>query len=248
MTNLLAAIGDIHAPIHDRRMWNLTLRMVADLRPRKVWVSGDVGNWGSLSRHARKRGEVRKYKQDRDGVRAALRELFDAAGTAELIVQQGNHDLWVDNYLASNAPEMEELDDFDFPSALGLRKRDIWVPYNTGRHIGQVYYTHDIGHCGRTALRANLVGAGQCIVTGHTHTAGVLYGSTVKGAAHFAMETGWVGDRAEFAKFPYMSEVKQKDWQYGLGLIEYDKAWDAAWATFVPFVDGKARYGGKEWR
>lgn len=248
MTNRLLAVGDIHAPLHDRRAWNLILQMIADLKPQKVWLAGDIGNWGSLARHARARHEVRSFQSDKLGVRSVMRELYSALPSGQVIAQQGNHDLWVDNYLAANAAELEEDGAFDFRSLLQLRKIDHWVPYRSGIHIGKVYYTHDIGHSGRGALRQNLAGAGQCIVTGHTHSAGVLYGSTVKRSPHFALEVGWVGSHKEFDKFPYMSEVKRKDWQHGVGVVEYDKTWQQAWATFVPFVGGKARYGGKEYR
>lgn len=245
MSNRLIAIGDLHAGAHDRRAWELILRVIQHMKPQKVLQIGDFGDWESLSMHARKAGVRRSYRADKAAVRTCFRELCDASGSAEITVVEGNHDERLSRYLAENASEMEDDDAFDPRSVFGLRNRDVWVPYRTGIHIGQVYYTHDVGHSGKNARQQNLDAVQQCVVTGHTHRGGISYGGNVMGSHYFALELGWVGDMKKFADKPYMHVAKMKDWQLGLGVVDYDTNWNLAWGQMCPIVKGRVSVDGR---
>lgn len=207
---------------------------------------GDFGNWESLSRHPRMRGVKRSYPRDKEAVRARVKDLQKAQGPkGRLIFVKGNHDAWLDRYIAEHAPELEDDDDFDSRSVFGLQPRDEVVEYREGIHIGKVYYTHEIGHTGPGSTRQNLVAAGQCIVTGHSHLAGVEYGGTVLGEHNFSMQLGWMGDPNKFKKKPYMPVAKMRNWQRGLGVVDYDEKWNLGFAHFCPYVKGRLVVNGK---
>jgi hypothetical protein len=226
------------------------MRAIQDQAPAHVIQIGDLGDWSSLStHHTRGRGERRNFAADRRSVRASVADLQSVTPkSGVLTLLGGNHDAWLDAYLVERAPEMEDAEEFDVRTLLGLRPRDRYFPYRAGFHLGKVYYTHDIGHCGAAATRQNLVAAGHCIVTGHTHRAGIEYGGTILGDRHFSMSVGWMGDPAAFAKQPYMPIAKMKDWQRGLGVVTYDSKWRCGFASFSPWVNGRLVVNGSEYR
>lgn len=249
MSNQAFILGDVHAPDHDRRLWEIVMRAIEDQKPKVVLQIGDLGDWDSLStHHARRRGTRRSYKSDKKSVRSVVSDLQASTGNGRLIFLEGNHDARVHDYLVDRAPEMEDDEDFDPRAILGLREEDAWYPYRDGVHIGKVYYTHDIGHTGVSSTRQNLVAAGHCIVTGHSHRAGVEFGGTVLGEHIFSMSVGYMGDPKKFAAKPYMPIAKMKDWQRGLGIVEYDSKWNLGFAHFAPYVRGRLVVNGKEYK
>lgn len=242
----LFAIPDIHAPLHDRRAWNLTLKVVSDAKPDVVLQLGDLANMESVSRHPPMRGIRRSVKEDRKAAQETRAELRQAAGKARIVWISGNHDHWLERYLAER-PELE--DEFGTPQQFwDIRSSEEWVPYRDGIHIGKVYYTHDVGHAGKQATRQNLQAAGHCIVTGHTHAGGLDYGGTILGQRIFSMSCGWLGDPMKFAMQPYMPIAKMKDWQQGFGVVNYDDSFDLAWATFCPIIKRRVSVNGRLWR
>jgi predicted phosphodiesterase len=249
MSNRVLILGDLHAGVHDRRLWDITLDVIETTKPKVVLQIGDFGDWESLSSHARKWGTRRSYSADKKAVRAKVADLQLATDYgARLIILQGNHDERLERYLAERAPEMEDDEDFDSRSVFQLRAEDEWVPYRSGIHIGKVYYAHDIGHAGVSATRQNLLSAGQCIVTGHSHRAGIEYGGSILGEHIFSMSVGYMGDRNEFAKKPYLPIAKMRDWQNGLATVDYDKKWNLGFASFAPYVKSRLVLDEKEYR
>lgn len=249
MSNRLIALGDLHTPIHNRKAWNIALNVIDDQKPAYVVQIGDFGDWDSLSSHPRKHGVKRSYAGDKRAIRTQMRELQDAAGPhCQIVICEGNHDYRIHNYLSSRASEMEDDADFDQRHIFGLREGDIWVPYMTGWSLGKVYYTHDIGFSGKNAAAQNLAAAQHCIVTGHNHHAGMAYGGSVLGNHHFSMSLGWLGDRAQYAKKPFMPVAKMKDWQLAIGVVDYDTKWNLAFGHVAPIVNNRLILDGKEYR
>lgn len=248
MSNRVIVIPDVHVPLHDRKAWATTLKVISDTKPKRVVSIGDFGDFESVSLHARKSGTRRDFRTEKAAVRKAVRELQQAAGSAELDFLQGNHEERLERYLVERAPEMEGDEDLSPRSVLGLRDRDNWTPYRSGIHIGKVYYTHDVGHAGKNSTQQTLDSVGQCVVTGHTHRAGLLYGGDVLGEHSFSMTVGWLGDKKMFALKPYMPVAKMKDWQLAFGIVDYDADWNLGFAQLCAFVKGRVSVDGRSFK
>lgn len=243
----LIALGDIHGELRDRRAFALVCKVIADIKPDVLLQVGDLANMDSVSRHPAARGAKRSLHADREDAREIRADLRQAAGRkARIVWIEGNHDAWLDKYLA----ERPELDaEFGTPQQFwDLKEGEEWVPYRDGIHIGKVYYTHDIGYSGAQATKQNLAAAGHCIVSGHTHHAAIEYGGTIMDQRVFSMSCGWLGDRNKFAMRPYMPIAKMKNWQLGLGVVNYSDDWSLAWATFCPIIKNKVSVNGATWK
>jgi predicted phosphodiesterase len=238
-TGTVLCIPDVHIPHHDRRAWNIALEVINFVRPDHVVQLGDFADMASFSRHPKGFGERRDPAKDLEIVRKCWAQLEDAAGDSQVHITLGNHDSWVLKYTAQNAPELEFL----LPGFHGLYDMSSSVhvvPYQKMLRIGHVAFVHDVGHAGKYATQATLDAVGHCVVHGHTHRGIVTYSGSTEGERWFGMSCGWLGDTKHIS---YMAPAKTREWQTGIGLIEYQNG--LAFAQFCPIVKGQCLVQGK---
>lgn len=238
----VVVLGDCHFPYVDRRAWDLALKVVQALKPATTIQIGDFWDSESVSSHGRTFGVKADLAHELEAVRAGWAELEQAAGGLAVVMTLGNHDIWLQRYVAKNASAVEGLIP-DHKSLYGMSKRCVVVPYQESYVIGKVHYVHDAGHAGKTAAQQTLDTVGHCVVFGHTHRLSVVYDGTSDGERRFAANVGWLG-RTDSIK--YMSPAKTRSWQHGLVVVEYVDG--MAHAQAVPFVNGKAHYSGKTYK
>lgn len=241
-------LGDVHRPFHDEYAWELALKIVEAEKPEIVAQVGDLGDFHAVSRHPKKFGREQVFARELEGVQAGTREFISASSHRKLrlrIILQGNHEESFERYVAWNAPQIEGLVP-DGPSLIGfpLSERNVWVPYRDSIDIGKVTLVHDIGHSGRNAVMQNLTAAGRNIVGGHTHGAGIEWGGTTHGDAHFSMIVGWLGDKS---KITYLHPNQMRHWRQGLGQLLIDERTGFVWPTFIPFVGYSAVVNGSRY-
>lgn len=232
-------VPDVHVPFHDRRAWALALGVIEHVEPDQVVVLGDFADFLALSMHAAEFGVKKNLKKELKGVRAAWSELVSAAGDAEITFLVGNHETRLLRYVAEKAPVLEELVP-SFQALFGMKDDVEVVPYWRPKKIGKVRFVHDLGFSGRRATQQALDATGHCVAHGHDHRATLVFGGNVEEKRIFAMGCGWLGDRALIS---YMPPARTKDWQQGLGLIDFDG--DLAFPTFLPFVRGRCVVDGE---
>lgn len=235
-------LGDLHFPAHDKRAWNLALNIIADLQPDAVGQIGDLNDFQAVSSHPRDFGTRFDLERDLRVGQDNWQLLEAAAGDALMFVTLGNHDRWLWRYVAKNAPAVEGLIP-DFKALMGMSEDVIVRDYQQPFNIGPVQYVHDLGHCGKMAAEQTLEAAGQCVVFGHSHHAKITYSGDTNGNRRFAMNVGWLGD---VSKITYMPAAKTRTWQQGIGIVDYDGG--VAYASFVPFVKGRALVNNKLYR
>jgi metallophosphoesterase superfamily enzyme len=235
-------VPDVHVPFHDRRAWDLALRVIDGVKPDCVVSLGDLGDFYATNAHGKSYGREQRFAQELAAVQAAVRELVSASGRARRIWLQGNHEENLERYVAKNAPQLEDLVPHG-PDLLKIPPKDTWIPYRSSVQIGKTTYVHGLS-AGQGAALKNLACAGENVVTGHTHRAGLAWGGTTNGDRHFSMECGWLGDREQIT---YMQQIQMRNWAQGLGLVQMDNKTGHCWPSFIPFVKRHAIVLGKQY-
>jgi len=225
-------VPDVHVPFHDKRAWNLILKVQRILKPALTVQLGDFGDLYNASRHSRRPGgPLITLKEERTACRHEWRRLEDTSN--ELWFLGGNHDIRVSSNLLNKAPEMADCfgdirEFYNFDTAVTS------FPYQQLVHIGKVALVHDVGKSGANATRDGLNSAQHCLINGHTHRLEMLYGGNIMGERHFSMSCGYVGDINSPA-FDYANATVKRHWQLGMGWLRFIDG--LCYATPIPMVN-----------
>lgn len=227
----ILVLPDTHAPYHSQRAVALALKCTREYKPDTIIALGDWLDCYSVSdypKHPDRRGRL-QYEVEAG---AKLLKPFRAE-CDEFYFTEGNHENRLERYLSTRAPELYGL--ISMRELLDLNAAQ-YTKYQESKKIGKVYFTHDVGFCGAGAAAKSLAAFGGNLVFGHSHKPELVYDRNLRGESHFCMNAGWLGDPA---MIDYAHKRKARGWQHGLGLVEQTASGES-WATFVPFVKGKA--------
>lgn len=238
----VVVIPDVHVPLHDKRAWALALKIVQDLKPDVVLSLGDFADFEALSAHGKEFGRKPSFKHEIKAVNSEWRALEQAAGRAKIVLCVGNHSTRLLRYVANNAAVLEAVIP-DFQTLFGMRSDAIVVPYQQEYRIGKVVYLHDVGYSGKMATHQTLEAVGSCVVHGHVHRASIVYSGDTDGQRRFGLCPGWLGDVSQIS---YMAPSKTREWQHGIGVIDYRKGF--AFAHIIPIVKGVAYFDGRMYK
>ena len=235
----ILVVPDSHVPFHDRKNWNLLLKVAKELQPDQVVIIGDFFDFLSVSHFPKPPGRFNLLKEEVKAGNHELDRLQDIVGDGVTYLE-GNHEWRLERYLVQKAPELFGILSCKELFRIEERGWD-WIPYHQHLLVGKVLFAHDLGHSGKYAGFQTLAAAGQCVVFGHTHRGGVESDGTVDGDHRFSMNVGWLGDAS---KIEYTHRAKTRGWQLGFGWINMDAKGLAA-AQFCPIVSGKVCVDGQ---
>lgn len=206
-------VPDCHVPYHDKRAFNLMLKVATELPPDIIISIGDFADFFSISRHSKDPRRRFRFKEELEEVSRELSRVDDL-GAKEKYYIAGNHEDRMDRYINEVAPEFSRM--FDIPEVLRLEQRGWkYVPYKDDVKVGKLNATHDVGTFGMNATRTALAAYHGNVVTGHTHRLMYHIEGNMKGEPHVSASFGWLGDRKEI---DYMHRVKAaRDWALGFG-------------------------------
>lgn len=233
-------IPDTHVPYHDPRSWKLALQVIKQIRPHKVVIIGDFADFYAVSDHDRDPMRKDSLEWEVECVNAELDRLEELMDR-DVVFIEGNHEDRLRRYLWKKAPQLFGVTDVKRLFRLDQRG---WIhrPYRHGWKYGNVTYKHDVaGRSGKHAAAQSLADFGGNVVIGHTHRGGVVYLGEAKGANHFCLNVGWLGD---VKLMDYMDPDKAlRDWQLGFGTVIHDGP-SRAFGSFHPIVKGRCEVDG----
>lgn len=103
--SLIAVLSDIHIPHQDQAAVNLVIECCERLGVTHVILNGDIADCGPASRHeGKKKRAVLDEGCLKESVAAGM-EIFDWSRTRPCWFLLGNHERWVENYIAES-PEL----------------------------------------------------------------------------------------------------------------------------------------------
>ena len=238
-------LPDTHVPYHDKRAWDLALKVGQAIKAKHVIHLGDLADCYAISAHSKNpaRTSERRMKFEVEAVQAAVREM-NSVGAANRIFTEGNHEDRLPRYLADKAPDLYDLESLQ-PRALFGFAGWTYKKYREDHRLGKLYIVHDIGYAGRYAAQRVLDTYQHNVVSGHTHRLSYIVEGNAAGESHVSATFGWLGD-ARAAD--YMHRVKaMRDWQLGFGVGWLDTKTTHVYLQPVPIVKYKCVVGGKEY-
>lgn len=234
---------DTHLPFHDHAAVELALAVLEGERPYQFVHLGDLADFASISRHpARKGGRTVAVSTEIAAVAGFVSDVCQASPKSKRAWIMGNHDARLELYIEANASAISDLIP-DVSNLYGIPSGDVYVPEGASLTLGHVRFCHGLA----SDFQRNLQVSGSCIVTGHTHKGGVVYGGTDTGERYFAMECGNLVDHTAHA-FRYASAPQKARWQHGLGVLTEDTKSGLVWANFAPFVNDTCHINGTTYR
>ena len=234
-------VPDTHVPFHDKRAWELMMKVGKDLKPSVVVVVGDFLDCYSVSSHSKDPSRVLRMPEEIAEGKAKLRDLVGLKPSRKIYIA-GNHEDRLRRYLQDKAPELFGV--VDIPGLLELPK-DKWeyIPYQSAVKIGKVHFTHDVGNSGRYSTQKALDIFQGSVVVGHSHRLSYVVEGNAKGEMKVGAQFGWLGDSS---KIDYLHQVKVKtNWALGFGIGYVEDKTGTVYLTPVPIVQYKCVVAGK---
>lgn len=214
-------LADVHVPEHDARFWAAVVAWLGENHVDTIVLLGDFMDQESVNHHGGNPNQP-KWKQDTDYAKGKIKELAQARPDARIVYVKGNHEGWIDKYVAEVAPALYGV--VSLPDALGLAEMGIdWVteerqPYK----IGNLWLIHGHQLRGGGMNRARKLALdfgvpGVTVVMGHDHrpqhhelpningnTVGIVLacGRTLKPKWQKNEANGWVHGMGVFDVFP----------------------------------------------
>ena len=232
-------IPDTHRPYHDPRATDLVLKVGRLIKPKRIVILGDFGDFYCTSRHPKDPNRNRLLEKEIASINEGLGEL-DSLGAEDKRYVFGNHENNVERYLTERAPELFNM--VKVEKLLELKDRG-WkaTPYKEFTKVGKVYVTHETGSSGQNAHLQAASKFGTNVVIGHTHRCAVTYKTTVTGRQYVAAMFGHLLDK-KMAE--YMHKVATNDWMLGFGL-GYEESNGVMHLKPCPIIDYKVEVNGR---
>jgi predicted phosphodiesterase len=236
-------MSDIHVPFHDERAIEVAFALIEDVQPDVVFIAGDLVDFYSVSKY--EKDPVRKLhlSSELEACRLFLEALRKAAGEAEIVYVQGNHEMRLEAFIQDKAPELTGLEELRFESL--LRLEEYGIQYIRGKRNTKTAYVEFggilIGHfdaigqqAGDTAKRL-LNKYRQPVVQGHCHRLAMIPYTHPDGTVYWGCESGCLADLdPEYVEVP--------NWQHGMVVITREVDTDRSHIQLVPITDYKALY------
>lgn len=205
---------DVHVPYHDKKAFDLFLKVGKLLKPDHCILLGDFADFYAVSSHDKDPNRALKLDFEIEETKKALAQIKALKAKNNVFIA-GNHSDRLERYLKKTAPELYNL--LSLEKVFDLKKNGWeYVPYKHSYKLGKINFTHDVGVAGRFAHYKALDAFQHSVVIGHTHRLGYAVEGNAQGEYHVTAMLGWLGDVKEI---DYMHKVKAlRDWSLGFGI------------------------------
>lgn len=212
-------IPDTHRPYHNRRAYQLMLKVAEDLDPDEITILGDYGDVFFLNGHGSKDPTTPNlFKNEIEDVNAGMDELDLLFPKARKVYLQGNHEYRFERYVESKCPELFGITEFRNLINIDRRKQWRFIPYgpNQQHSILGSYLRARHEPLGPSA-KATSTKALCSLVYGHIHRIEESHIVGLDGKNHVSFSVGWLGDKRMDKIFGYVKGHHQ--WQLGFGIV-----------------------------
>lgn len=192
--------------------------LAKELQPKLVVLNGDILDGARISRHPRIMWEKQpELKDEIAAVQDRCAEIERAAPRAALVRTIGNHDARFENYLAANAPELEEMTGSTLLDYLP-RWRAGWALHLNANTDGWMAIRHRPVSGGIHAAYNSTLRAGVHYAHGHLHKLQVTPWGDYRGR-RYGVDTGSLAE-PKGPQFAY-TEASPLNWASGFVVLTF---------------------------
>lgn len=234
--------SDFHFPYHDPNAVASFLNLVAQLRPHRVVLNGDIADFFQLSRFNVSGDRIEHLQEEIDQANAFRSDVRSAAANAVIDETEGNHDNRVITYVHKNAQALKSL--------RALQPKELFLHDELG-------FNHHPG-CGFLLRPGFLVKHGT-VVRGES-------GASAKGELLLSGVSGISGHTHRLARYRRSGYVQREwleqgclcrldpdyvtgapNWTTGCAIGEFSTKSEAFTLHEVPFIEGRLRFGREKY-
>jgi UDP-2,3-diacylglucosamine pyrophosphatase LpxH len=207
-------LSDLHVPFQDKRAVRQALGFIREHRPGKIHLLGDICDCYAVSRFVKDPRRKDDLQWELDQTAVFLEQLREAAGDAQIIYSEGNHEFRLRRFLASEAKALAGLRTLQLDGLLGLE--DLGIQYrehDQPYRVGSLLYTHGtlVRKWSAGSAKGHFEKYGCCVIHGHTHRLGAFSHRDIN-TVFGAWENGCLCDmNPDYCTAP--------DWQQGWSVV-----------------------------
>ncbi|MHC4302283.1 MAG: hypothetical protein ACYS7Y_33910 [Planctomycetota bacterium] len=207
-------LSDTHIPYQDKRVCRQALQFIRENKPGRIHLLGDICDCYAVSRFVKDPHRKDDLQWELDLTANFLEELRDAAGDANIIYSEGNHEFRLRRFLASEARALSGLRSLHLSTLLGLEGLGIdYRPQDKPYRVGNLLYTHGqlVRKWSAGSAKGHYEKYGGCVIHGHSHRLGAFYHRDVN-SVFGCWENGCLCDmNPDYCTAP--------DWQQGWSVV-----------------------------
>lgn len=193
--NNVLLISDIHIPYHDYQAINAAIKYGKENKINCIFINGDILDFYQIS-HFTNRKRKRSVKNELEACRQFLDVLNKEFPGVSIYFLQGNHDIRLEMYLATKAPELLDMEEFKLEVLLEADKHNMTVlEDNVLVKAGKLNITH--GHllirgfiAPVNSARGTFLKAKASTIIGHVHKISTHSETTITGKVITCYSTG----------------------------------------------------------
>lgn len=241
-------IPDTHAPYHDKKAYNLMIKVAKDIKPHEIVILGDFADFYSVSSYGKDPRLPAMLIEEVDTVNKMLDQLDDLFPRARKVYLEGNHEHRLEKYLCDKAPAIFGFVDCKELFKINKRPGWAWIKYEPAqRHkvLGSKLLARHTP-LGSTA-KLSATRALSSLVYGHIHTMEEAHIVGLNGESYVAFSVGWLGNTKYSSIFNYVQNHHQ--WPLGFGIIHVDTVTKKFYRNKIHILDNyTCVVGGKIYR
>lgn len=212
-------IPDTHRPYHDRRAYNLMIKVAKEISLSEIVLLGDYADIYALNAHGGKNPTLPTTLIDEiEDVNKGLDELDTLFPKVKKVFIQGNHEFRFERYLLNNCPELFGITEFKNLIKIDMRKNWSYIHYGPNQSYKILNSKLTARHEPLASSAKATASKALCsLVYGHIHRIEESHLVGLDGTNHVCFSVGWLGDKRNDTIFGYVKGHHQ--WQLGFGLV-----------------------------
>ena len=212
-------IPDTHIPYHDKRAYELMLKVARQQPIHEIVILGDYADFYGINSHGQDPAINLRLSDEVEAVKRELRRLRKFFPKSNIVFIQGNHEYRLERYIQNKAPELFNV--LSTYEILGLGDLDIkYIPYGPNQKykvLGtKLIARHEPIAGGTHVAHGTVVKAGSSVIFGHVHRIQESQVVMINGDNHRGITCGWLGD----SNSRVMQYVKNHhQWALGFAIV-----------------------------
>jgi len=236
--NTAILLFDEHGPFQHKKLWNNKISLIKSMKPKKIILGGDFMDCYSISRFDKSPHRAEDFYFEITEVMGMLRDLRNAAPSAEIIFLIGNHCERLQKILDTNMRAFRNLPDLELKNLLKFDKYGIRLITEFYKLNRNFIVTHGT-YCSKQSAKAELEKWGISGCSGHVHRYNFSKRNFNERIKNIPQEWHSFGCGADISQLEYAKNFSHR-WDNSFGIVEYSDS--LFQVTVIDPIKGKGSF------